>query len=77
MIKKQNVKHLFEQHTSDYCNIQERMLKLIEERLTVAKEVLEFMKKAHQKHTELLTSLVEKVNELTNMQSSIAPQYLE
>lgn len=44
-IKKENVKHLFEQHTSDYCNIQEQMLKLKQEKLAIGKEVLEFKKK--------------------------------
>jgi len=45
--------------------------------LTIHKEELEFKKKAYEEHTELLTSLVDKVDELVNVVRSIAPQYLE
>ncbi|XP_071580557.1 uncharacterized protein [Temnothorax nylanderi] len=74
---KQNVKQLFEQHTADYCSIQNRTLQLKEEKLTVAKEELELKKQTYQERNELLTSLIEKVDELTNAIRSIAPQYLE
>lgn len=76
-MKKQDIKHLFEQHNSDYSNIQQQMLKLKEEKMALAKEKFEFKKKAHQENIELLTSLIKKVNELTNIIQSIAPQYLE
>lgn len=76
-IKKQDVKRLFEQHTSDYSNIQDRMLQLNEEKMALAKEKFEFKKKAHQEHMDLLISLIKKVDELTNIARSIAPQYLE
>ncbi|CAL1677382.1 unnamed protein product [Lasius platythorax] len=74
---KQNVKQLFEQHTADYCSIQERTLQLKEEKLTVVKEELELKKQSYQERNELLTSLIEKVEELTNIIRSVAPQYLE
>jgi len=73
-IKKVAVKHLFEQHTSNYSNIQEQMLQLKKEKLDLTKEKFEFKKKAHQEHTKLLISIMEKVDELTNI---IRPQYLE
>lgn len=61
----------------DYCSIQEQTLQLKKEKLTVAKEDLEFKKQIYQERNELLTSLIEKVDELTNVVRSFAPQYLE
>ncbi|XP_071581866.1 uncharacterized protein [Temnothorax nylanderi] len=43
--KKQDVKHLLEQHTSDYSHIQERLLQLKEEKMAITKEDLKFKKK--------------------------------
>jgi len=76
-IKKANVKELFEQHTSDYSSIQERMLKVENEKLLVAKEELHFKKEAHQQQIEVLTTLLQKMDELTSIAQSIAPQYLQ
>ncbi|CAL1671643.1 unnamed protein product [Lasius platythorax] len=75
-MKKQDIKHLLEQHNSDYSNIQQQMFKLKKEDMVLAKKNLN-LKKAHQENIELLTSLIKKVNELTNIIQSIAPQYLE
>lgn len=73
-IKKMAVKHLFEQHTSNYSNIQEQILQLKKEKLDLTKEKFEFKKKAHQEHTKFLISIMEKLDELANI---IRPQYLE
>lgn len=74
---KQNVKHLFEQHTPDYCNLQERMLQLKQEKLAILKERLELKKKDHEDHTRFFKSFLEKMDELMNIVRSIGPQYLE
>lgn len=41
-IKKGAVKYLFEQHTSNYLNIQEQMLQLKKEKLDLMKEKFEW-----------------------------------
>lgn len=74
---KQKVKHMLQQYTSDYSNINEQILQLKKEKLALAKEDLEFRKKAHQENTELLLLLNGKMDELLNIARSIAPQYLE
>jgi len=45
--------------------------------LAIIKGNLEFKKKAHQEQTELFKKLIEKVDDLTEIMRSIAPQYLE
>lgn len=76
-MKTSTVKQLFEQHTSSYSTIQEQILQIEKEKLALMTEKFELKKKTHQEHTELLLSLVEKMNELTNIIRSIVPEYLE
>jgi len=53
------------------------MLQLKEEQLSIYKEDFDFRKTAHKEHTEVLLSLIGKVDELTNTIRSFGPQYLE
>lgn len=76
-LKKTNVKHLFHQHTVDYNDIQEKILEIKKEKLALQKEDLEFKKKSHQECTELMISLIGKIDELKNIVQTIAPIYLE
>jgi len=66
-VRKTNMEKLFEQHTSDYSSIQERMLKVENEKLLVAKEELHFRKEVHRQQIEVFTTLLQKIDELTNI----------
>lgn len=68
---------MLEQHASDYSNINDKILQLKQEKIAIAREELEFKKKAHQEITELLLLLSDKVDELLNVARLLAPQYLE
>jgi len=53
------------------------MLQIKKDKLTLAKEQFELKQKVNNKQVELLTALVEKVDNLTNTVQSFAPQYLD
>ncbi|XP_018367749.1 PREDICTED: myb/SANT-like DNA-binding domain-containing protein 4 [Trachymyrmex cornetzi] len=71
-IKKQNV-----EHTTDYCNLQEQILQLKQEKLAILKERLQLKKKDHEDYIRFFKSFLEKMDELMNIVRSIGPQYLE